>query len=111
MAKETRTYKDRAPYLINAVRLKRHRLKEDAVKAKGGKCVVCGYHKYIGALDLHHIKGKKEFTIGSTGYTYSKEKIRLELEKCILVCSNCHREIEAGITSVPQPSIYKFKML
>ena len=107
MAKETRTYRDRAKYLINAVRVKRRRLKEAAVKAKGGRCVICGYHKFIGALDLHHIKGTKEFTIGDSGYTYSKEKLRKELEKCILVCANCHREIEAGVTVLPKASFNK----
>jgi hypothetical protein len=107
MTKETRTYKGRAEYLINAVRIKRRRLKEVAVQAKGGKCVICGYDKYIGALDLHHVRGKKEFTIGDTGYTYSKEKLKAELKKCILVCSNCHREIEAGVTKLPKSSLNK----
>lgn len=71
-----------------------------AIEYKGGKCQICGYHKYQGALDLHHIKGKKEFGIGNKGYTRSWEKVKEELDKCILVCSNCHREIEGGITII-----------
>jgi len=111
VAKDKRKYRDRAAYLINAVRIKRRRLKEIAVKVKGGKCVVCGYNKYIGALELHHVWGKKEFSIGDTGYTYSKERLQAELSKCVLLCANCHREIEAGITFLPQTSTVNLKMI
>ncbi|KKQ93602.1 MAG: hypothetical protein UT19_C0009G0011 [Candidatus Woesebacteria bacterium GW2011_GWB1_39_10b] len=86
-------------------------MKEIAVKVKGGKCVVCGYNKYIGALELHHVWGKKEFSIGDTGYTYSKERLQAELSKCVLLCANCHREIEAGITFLPQTSTVNLKMI
>lgn len=101
MTKETRTYRDRAAYLIKAVAKRRRKIKEMAIAYKGGKCQACGYNKYQGALDLHHVNGKKEFSIGDKGYTRSWEKVREELDKCILVCSNCHREIEAGITELP----------
>ena len=72
-----------------------------AIEYKGGKCQICGYNKYQGALDLHHFKGTKEFTIGSSGYHHSWKKMKIELDKCILICSNCHREIHAGITKLP----------
>ncbi len=45
----------------------------------GGKCELCGYSKYSGALDLHHARGKKEFSIGEKGYTRSWVKIRKEI--------------------------------
>jgi len=74
-----------------------------AIAYKGGKCQVCGYDKYQGALDLHHLNAEeKDFGIGDKGYTRSWEKVRAELDKCILVCANCHREIEAGITQLPK---------
>lgn len=72
-----------------------------AVNLKGGKCQICGYNRYQGALDLHHVNGKKEFGIGDKGYTRSWKKIRAEIEKCILVCANCHREIEGGFIELP----------
>lgn len=65
------------------------------VETKGGKCQVCGYNKCIAALDFHHldpkIKDKKPI-----GIMYLEEALE-EIKKCILVCSNCHREIHAGL--------------
>ncbi|MCL5784001.1 MAG: HNH endonuclease [Patescibacteria group bacterium] len=103
MPKETRTYKDRAKYLIQAVTKRRKRLKDLAIQYKGGKCIFCGYSKYNGALDFHHIdESSKEFGLSVRGLTRSWDKILLEIDKCILVCANCHREIHAGILQVPQ---------
>lgn len=73
-----------------------------AIEYKGGKCNICGYSKYVGALDLHHIKGKKDFTMGNDGYTHSWVAIEKELDKCILLCSNCHRELHCGLVN-PSP--------
>jgi hypothetical protein len=82
---------------IDAVNKRRRLLKEKAVIYKGGKCQKCNYNKYMGALEFHHIEKNKEFGIGAKGYTRSWEALKKELDKCILVCSNCHKEIEAGI--------------
>ncbi|OGM92909.1 hypothetical protein A2333_01920 [Candidatus Wolfebacteria bacterium RIFOXYB2_FULL_49_7] len=92
-----RTYADRREYLIQAVAKRRRKIKAMSIEYKGGKCQVCGYDKYPGALDLHHL-GDKLFGIGAKGYTRSWDKVKAELDKCVLVCANCHREIEAGIT-------------
>ena len=79
-----------------AVQRRRDKLKELAVHYKGGKCSVCGYSRYIGALEFHHVDpSNKDFGIGSKGYTRSFSKIKEELDKCILVCANCHREIHS----------------
>ncbi len=99
---EKRKYSDRAQYLIKAVAKRRRKIKTLAIKYKGGMCQICGYKKYQGALDIHHINGKKEFGIGDKGYTRSWKKVKAELDKCILVCANCHRELEAGITQLPK---------
>ena len=99
--KDTRTYADRREYIIQAVKKRRQSLKLKSIEYKGGQCQVCGYNKYPGALDLHHLdRTQKEFEIGHRGYTRSWEKIQAELDKCVLVCANCHREVEAGIISV-----------
>ena len=80
-----------------SVKKRRKKIKEMAIEYKGGKCQRCGYDKYIGALEFHHIDEKeKDFGI-SDGKTRSWESIKEELDKCILVCSNCHREIHAEI--------------
>lgn len=102
MAKETRTYKDRAAYNIAAVIKRRRKLKELSVQFKGGKCIFCGYSKYSGALELHHKDpASKDFSLSVRGLTRSWERIKEELEKCVLVCSNCHREIHAGLIKIP----------
>ena len=62
----------------------------------GGKCVICGYNKCPASLDFHHINPEeKEF--GVSGNNYSKSRIDNEIKKCILVCKNCHGEIESGL--------------
>ena len=81
---------------VDAVQKRRYIIKEKAVAYKGGKCVKCGYNKYFGALEFHHVDGSKDFGIGAKGYTRSWEKVMKELDKCILVCSNCHKEIHGG---------------
>jgi len=100
--KDKRTYADRREELIRAVAKRRRKIKTLAIEYKGGQCQICGYKKYQGALDLHHINGSKEFGIADKGYTRSWGKVKAELDKCILVCANCHREIEGGITQLPR---------
>lgn len=81
-----------------AVTKRRRVLKEKAVEYLGGKCIVCGYHKCISALEFHHRNPlEKDFSISSDGNTRSWEKIKGELDKCDLVCANCHREIHNKI--------------
>jgi hypothetical protein len=71
------------------------------VEYKGGKCVCCGYDKHICALDFHHKnRSDKKFEI-SAKLRWKFERLKPELDKCILVCSRCHREIEAGVTECP----------
>ena len=97
-----RTYADRREYLIMAVARRRKKLREQAVEYKGGKCMFCGYDRYLGALDFHHLNSEdKEFGISKDGITRSWKRVKKELDKCILVCSNCHREVHAGILQLP----------
>lgn len=71
---------------------------------KGDCCEICGYDRCKSALEFHHKDPKsKDFQI-SRSWSYSIERIKLELEKCILVCSNCHREIHEKLRKiVPLP--------
>lgn len=64
------------------------------IEYKGGKCARCGYCKYMGALEFHHRdENKKAFGL-STKITASWAVLKKELDKCDLLCSNCHKEIE-----------------
>ena len=101
MSKDKRKYSDRREELIRAVAKRRRKIKNMSIKYKGGRCQICGYSKYQGALDLHHIDpARKDFSIGDKGYTRSWQKVKEELDKCVLVCANCHREIEGGIVKL-----------
>lgn len=83
-------------YLRGAVKTYIRRLKEQAVAYKGGKCHFCGYCSYNGSLHFHHIDDSvKSFTI--SGKSISFDRLKPELDKCILVCSNCHGEIHGGL--------------
>jgi len=79
----------------------RRKKKEKLVAMFGGKCVVCGYKKYAGALDFHHTDPKtKSFALSVKGLSYSWDSLMEEAKKCVLVCKNCHTEIEAKITNL-----------
>ena len=70
------------------------KFKIDCVEYKGGCCSFCGYKKYVGALEFHHKNpSEKDFTIANQKKTKFDDRIKKELDKCILVCANCHREI------------------
>ena len=74
----------------------RKRTKQKLVDYKGGKCEICEYNKSISALEFHHIDpNKKDFQV--SGKCWSFEKLKKEVDKCMLVCSNCHREIHDEI--------------
>lgn len=66
-----------------------------AIAYKGKKCERCGYSRCQEALEFHHRFGRKDFGISSKGYTRSWKRVKHELDKCILLCANCHREIHA----------------
>ena len=71
----------------------RRSMKIQAIKLLGGKCSICGYNKCVDALEFHHTNPEiKEFKLGS-GNTMSWKEYKNEALKCILVCSNCHKEI------------------
>lgn len=77
-----------------------------AIEYLGGKCQICGYDRCIDALDIHHKDPKKKsFGISEDGVTRSWERVKAEIEHCILICANCHREVHAGITQLPTETL------
>jgi len=70
--------------------------KKEAIQSKGGKCEMCGYDKYYGALEFHHKNPTEKDVDWSKLRLRSKQKINEELNKCMLVCANCHREIHGA---------------
>ncbi|MFZ5392085.1 MAG: hypothetical protein ACOZAR_02715 [Patescibacteria group bacterium] len=107
---DRRKYADRAKYLRMAVSRRRKKLREMAIEYMGGQCQVCSYSKCLHALEFHHIDSNdKEFGLSSRGLTRSWLKIKIELDKCLLLCANCHRELHAGMLQ-PSEVIQKGKI-
>ncbi len=74
------------------------KFKRQCVEYMGGKCELCEYNRYYGGLDFHHLDPtKKDFGIGKAKLTSFSEKVKRELDKCVIVCCRCHREIHAGL--------------
>ncbi len=108
---DKRKYADRAQYLIEAVVKRRKKVREIALDKMGSRCFLCGYNKCQSALEFHHIdESQKKFGISSKGYTRSWEVISREIDKCYLLCANCHREVHAGICSFPPKDGLKNKV-
>lgn len=75
------------------------------VEYKGGKCIVCGYNKYHGALEFHHMNpDDKDFTISQMRKYSFDNLVKFELDKCVLLCANCHREVENGLVLINEKS-------
>jgi transposase-like protein len=84
-----------------AVSARRRRIKEILVAEAGGRCEVCGYSRYIGALQFHHLDpDEKSFSLSERGLARSLDRARAEVEKCALLCANCHAEVGAGLATI-----------
>ena len=83
-----KTEKTKSNYVVDW----RKRTKIKLVEYKGGCCIKCGYNKSMNALQFHHLDpNEKDFQI--SGKSYSFDRMKEEVDKCILVCANCHIEI------------------
>jgi transposase len=81
---------------------RRRKVKEMLVAEAGGCCAVCGYARYSGALHFHHRDpATKRFGLALNGVARSIARAREEAAKCVLLCANCHAEVEAGVTGLP----------
>lgn len=81
-------------------KIARIRRKLKMILYKGGKCIKCNYDKCITALEFHHRDPtNKLFDIADSAYNRNWERVKNEIDKCDLLCSNCHREVEENNTS------------
>jgi transposase len=80
---------------------RRRKVKATLVAEGGGACVLCGYDRSVAALQFHHVDpSTKSFTIAHRGVTRSLDAARHEARKCVVLCANCHAEVEAGIATL-----------
>jgi hypothetical protein len=90
------------PCRSEAVTARRKRVKAILVAEAGGRCLACGYDSCMAALQFHHLRPEeKRFSLGRQGVARSLEKARAEANKCVLLCANCHAEVEAGVLRLP----------
>lgn len=97
-------YESKKQYYIDKARNRKKniRLRIDEYK-KINKCLFCNESESC-CLDFHHLKDK-EFEISNmVARGLSESKIMLEIRKCLILCSNCHRKVHAGILKI-LPSI------
>ena len=84
------------------VTARRRRIKQVLVDEAGGACVLCGYDRSVAALHFHHVDpSTKEFHLAADGATRSIARARAEARKCVLMCANCHAEVESGVATIP----------
>jgi transposase len=87
-----------------AVAGRRRRIKQILVAEAGGACRLCGYARCLSALEFHHLApAEKDFSLSQRGVTRSIERARAEARKCVLLCANCHAEVEAGVARLTTP--------
>lgn len=80
-----------------AVSRRRRKMKQILVEEAGGACVRCGYSKTMRALHFHHVNpAEKRIELNAKGVALSLDTLRAEAQKCVLLCSNCHAEVEDG---------------
>lgn len=72
-------------------------MRRKAVAYKGGACVRCGYNKTYAALEFHHVDPAQKLFMISRNYNRRWAVLQTELDKCILLCANCHAETHVGV--------------
>jgi transposase len=84
-----------------AVSRRRRAVKDTLVAEAGGACALCGYNRYPGALQFHHRdRAAKSFALAGAGIARSLDRSRAEAAKCVLLCANCHAEVEGGVATI-----------
>jgi hypothetical protein len=86
-----------------AVTRRLQKIKQMLVEEAGGCCCVCGYDRCIINLHFHHVDPSKKSFSMTVAMGKSIATFRAEAKKCVLVCANCHGEIEAGLVGSPAP--------
>jgi predicted HNH restriction endonuclease len=79
---------------------RRQNIKKQLFDYLGGKCKICGLIDHMSCYDFHHVNPQEKEKEVSYIAGYSLKRAMKEVEKCILLCSNCHRKLHAGVIEV-----------
>jgi transposase len=83
---------------------RRRHIKRILVEEAGGCCAACGYDRLPAALHFHHINAaEKSFGLSARGLSRGIQRAREEARKCVLLCGNCHAEVEGGVRVLEAP--------
>jgi hypothetical protein len=86
---------------MERVSVRRRKVKRLLIEEAGGRCTRCGYDRFVGALHFHHVDPSlKRFGVSRKGATIGIDALRMEASKCIVLCANCHAEVEHGGASL-----------
>ena len=89
-----------------AVSRRRRKVKAILVQEAGGACLICGYTGNMRALHFHHVApADKRIELNARGVALAVETLRAEARKCVLLCSNCHAEVEDGSVQIPDAAL------
>jgi DNA-binding CsgD family transcriptional regulator len=93
-----------------AVTRRRREVKRLLAEEAGGACAICAYDRFLGALQFHHVNpAEKRFNLGLKGLARALDQVREEARKCVLLCANCHAEVEGGVISVPPEALHHIR--
>jgi hypothetical protein len=96
------TYRWRCKRCVGEAVTRRHlKVKTILIEEAGGCCVLCGYARCFRSLHFHHLDPSTKAFGVNLGHGRSLAAYRAEAAKCVLVCANCHGEIESGLIEAP----------
>jgi hypothetical protein len=82
---------------------RKQKVRRILVQEGGGRCAICGYARCILNLHFHHVDPETKELEMTARVGRSLDAFREEAKKCVLLCANCHGEVEAGLVESPPP--------
>lgn len=90
-----------------AVTRRHQKVRRTLIAEAGGACALCGYNRCLVSLHFHHVDPAMKSFPMTAAVSKSLSSMRAEAKKCVLLCANCHGEVEAGVVlSPPAGSVY-----
>ena len=89
--------------IAEAVTRRHQKIRRTLIAEAGGACALCGYNRCVVSLHFQHVDPSTKSFAMTIAVGRSLAAFRAEARKCVLLCANCHGEVEAGVTPSPPP--------